>query len=245
MPIRAQILKEAPHVAQRIDAVDAGDDRGRLDLRQHLALGSAEDQFVGIEDGQHAGERAVALHAEVAGVVDADQVDAAALDEFRGDAVAGAGHDQPRGPSPISARKPVEAVLPGIADRHVSAAPAAWPASGRSASLAASVAKAGSLMSRSRSTIATRSGAPCAERGDEGRVGVRIVERLALRGVAVIARRRNEEHRVARRSTAGASADLAADLGHLVAVQPEVGDLRAVADETRARRTSPARSPAR
>ena len=39
-------------------------------LRQHLALGRPEDQLVGVEDRQHAGQRAVALHAEVAGVVD-------------------------------------------------------------------------------------------------------------------------------------------------------------------------------
>ena len=53
-----------------------------------------EHQLVGVEDRQHAGQRAVALHAKITGVVDADQVDAAALDELGGDAVAGAGHHQ-------------------------------------------------------------------------------------------------------------------------------------------------------
>ena len=75
-------------------------------LRQHLALGGPEDQLVGVEDRQHAGQRAVALHAEIAGVVDADEVDAAALDELGGDAVAGAGHHQRRGRAAISAREP-------------------------------------------------------------------------------------------------------------------------------------------
>ncbi len=143
-PDPVEILEEAAHVAQRIDAVDAGDHGRGMHLREHFPLRCPEDKLVGVEDRQHAGERAVALHAEIAGVVDADQVDAAALDEFCGDAVAGAGHDEAAASIDLRAQS-VEAILPGVTDCQ--AHPAADLSCMSSMSVvAASVAKAGSLI---------------------------------------------------------------------------------------------------
>ena len=48
------------------------------DDRQHLA-GHVHDDLVGVAVGHHAAEAAAAGHAEAAGVVDDDQVDAAGL----------------------------------------------------------------------------------------------------------------------------------------------------------------------
>src|SRR5262249_44171805 len=126
----AQLREEPAHVAQGIDAIDAGDHRGRLDLWEHLALGHAKDEFVGIADRQHAGQRTIAAPAELTGVVDADEVDAAALDELCRYAVAGGSHDQCpacRGLCP----EPVETLLSGVADGQP-IAPRKSAASGRS-----------------------------------------------------------------------------------------------------------------
>ena len=150
-----------------------------FDLRQHLALGGAEDQFVGVEDGQHAGERAVALHAEIAGVVDADKIDAAALDELRGEAVASAGHDQAAAGRDLAAQA-IEAGLPRNSATPSVSSPSALACMRPISVMAASVAKAGSLISRSRSTMRTCAGSAGAERVDERRVGLRIGECLAL-----------------------------------------------------------------
>src|SRR5205807_316166 len=89
-----QVFEEQTHVAEGIDAVDSSDHWRFLDLGQHLATQRLVNQLVGIGNGQHAGQGAIALHAEVAGVVDADDVYPAALDKLGGDAIARAGHDQ-------------------------------------------------------------------------------------------------------------------------------------------------------
>ncbi len=65
------VLQEHPHVAQHVNAIEAGDDRYLLDLGQHLSLSNSEDHFVGICHRKHAGQRSVSLHTEVAGVIDA------------------------------------------------------------------------------------------------------------------------------------------------------------------------------
>ena len=68
-----------------------------LDDGQHLA-GHVHDDRVGVAVGHQPGQRAAAGHAEAAGVVDDDQVDAAGLGALGREAGAGAGADDRRRP---------------------------------------------------------------------------------------------------------------------------------------------------
>ena len=80
-----QLAQEHRHDPERIGAADAREHRRVAHDRQHLAR-HVDDDGVGVAVGQEAGEAAAAGHAEAAGVVDDDQVDAAALGELRRDA---------------------------------------------------------------------------------------------------------------------------------------------------------------
>ena len=62
-------------------------------IGQHLVFADLHGDGVGVAIGHQAGGRAVAHHAEAAGVIDDDEVRAALLDEFRADARARAGGD--------------------------------------------------------------------------------------------------------------------------------------------------------
>ena len=89
---RLQLAQEDRHDAERIGAADAGQHRRVADDRQHFPR-HVQDDRVGVAVGHQAGEAAAAGHPEAAGVVDDDQVDAAALGELGRDAGAGAGAD--------------------------------------------------------------------------------------------------------------------------------------------------------
>ena len=86
------LAQEALHDAKRVGAADAGQDRRALDDRQHLA-GHVHYDLVGVAVGHHAAEAAAAGHAEAAGVVDDEEVDAAGLGALGADAGAGAAAD--------------------------------------------------------------------------------------------------------------------------------------------------------
>ena len=86
------LLQEDRHQAKGVGAADAGQHRGVLDHRQHLA-GHFHDDRVGVAVGQQPGQGAAPGHAIAPGVVDDDEVNAAGLDELGGDAGAGAGAD--------------------------------------------------------------------------------------------------------------------------------------------------------
>src|SRR5262249_58423145 len=71
---------------------DTSEDRCVAGDRQYLA-GHVEDDLVGIPVGHHAAEAAAAGHAEAAGVVEDDQVDAARLGTLGAEAGTGAAAD--------------------------------------------------------------------------------------------------------------------------------------------------------
>ena len=87
------LAQPVPHAAARVGGVDAADDGDFFDDGQHLVFADLHRDGVGVAVGHHAGRGAVASHAEAAGVVDDDQVGAAAFDELGADARAGAGGD--------------------------------------------------------------------------------------------------------------------------------------------------------
>ena len=84
-----QLIEEQVHVTEGIGPVDAGKHRRLGDDGEHFASHLQHDR-VGITIRHQAGERAAASHTVAAGVVDDDQVDAACLFAFGGQAGAGA-----------------------------------------------------------------------------------------------------------------------------------------------------------
>src|SRR6185436_14245305 len=91
-PQVAEGLQERIDEEERIGSVHAGQHRRARDDGQHLAS-HLEHDLVGVAVGQQAGERATPGHAIAARVVDDDEVDAAGLLAFGGQAGAGAAAD--------------------------------------------------------------------------------------------------------------------------------------------------------
>ena len=82
-----------PHAPARVGGVNAANDRDFLDDGEHFELADFHRHGVGVAVGHQAAGRAMAGHAKAAGVVDDDEIGAAALDEFGADARAGSGGD--------------------------------------------------------------------------------------------------------------------------------------------------------
>ena len=165
---------------ERIGAVDAGEHRRLLHDRQHLAR-HLDDDVVGIAVGEQAGERAAARHAVAAGIVDDDEVDAARLLAFGGEAGAGAAADD-RLAARDHGAEPGENVLACNARHRSSQAASDSGAISRNWATSAS-ANGGSLMLYGRRIRRRRSSGAeiVGERLEQRRVGLGIVERLARR----------------------------------------------------------------
>ena len=97
-PIRFTSSRKTSMGAEGIGAVDPGDNRRVLDHRQHFARHVHHDR-IGIAIGHEPGERAATGHAEAAGIVDDDEIDAAGLLAFGGKARAGAAADDRLAPA--------------------------------------------------------------------------------------------------------------------------------------------------
>ncbi len=87
------LLQPVPHPPARVGGMNAADHGHFLDDRKHFIFADLHGNGVGIAIGHEAAGRAVAAHAEPAGVVNDDEIGAAFLDELRRDAGAGAGRD--------------------------------------------------------------------------------------------------------------------------------------------------------
>jgi hypothetical protein len=87
-----EVLDEHVHLAKRVGPVDAREDGRVLDDGDDL-VAHLDDDLVGVAVGEQAGERPAAVHSVPPGVVDDEQVDAAALGELRRDARPRSGAD--------------------------------------------------------------------------------------------------------------------------------------------------------
>jgi hypothetical protein len=77
-----EVVEKRLHQAERIGAVNSGEDGRVFDDGQHLAR-HFDDDLVGVAIGEEPGERAAPGHAVAPGIIDHDQVDAAGLLAFR------------------------------------------------------------------------------------------------------------------------------------------------------------------
>ena len=87
-----QLAEEFVGDQERVGAVDAGEDRGVADHREHLVR-HFDDDVVGVAISHQPGQRAAAGHTVAPGIVDHDQVDAAGLFGLGAEAGAGAAAD--------------------------------------------------------------------------------------------------------------------------------------------------------
>ena len=83
---RGDLFEKPRHVAGRIDAQQAGDQRAILDHVDQRALADLQRERVGVADRQIAGHRAQALHAEIGEAMRGHDVGAAARRHLGGDA---------------------------------------------------------------------------------------------------------------------------------------------------------------
>ena len=162
-----QLVEEHRHQPERVGAADACEHRRLAHDREHLAR-HVDDDLVRVAERHQAGQRPAPAHAVAAAVVDDDQVGAACLGELGRQARAGAGADDRHAGGDLRAQTR-ECLVAGHDAPRISSC-------SRSA---IAIANAGSLMFSGRSCSSTRSSSVSFRPGDERRVRVRIVERLA------------------------------------------------------------------
>ena len=183
-PASRTSAQEDVHQPERVGAADAGQHRRVAHDRQHLA-GHLHDDRVGVAVGHQPGERAAAGHPVAAGVVDDDQVGAAGLGALGRQARAGAGADDHAAGRRCVARSFARASSPVIALAFMYSSSLSTIAS----------ANAGSLMSLVELDQLDAAAESVAQRLEQRRVGLGVVERLA-------ARRRSSRRRLSGRNSA-------------------------------------------